>query len=104
MWYCPWYVEDRDEAELRAGHSGILSRFYTEQWLGKRMPIMVMLPDWSLWCIDQKSSNGEGWTVVGNAPQVTASPSILVPRYHGFLQNGVLTPDLDGRTYPTTKS
>lgn len=99
MWYCPWYVEGREVEDLKAGRNGILSRLYVEQWLGKRMPIMVMLPDKSHWCIDQKSSNGEGWTVTGDEPMVTASPSILVPRYHGFLQNGILTPDLEGRVY-----
>ncbi len=67
-------------------------------WTGDA--IQVVLPDGREWCITGPSSNGGGWTVTGTMPAITASPSILVPGYHGFLQNGVLTDDLDGRTYP----
>lgn len=52
------------------------------------------------WDIDGPSSNGNGWTRTGEPPNITASPSILVPGYHGFLQNGEWTPDLDGHAYP----
>lgn len=44
-------------------------------------------------------------TITGEGDQLTASPSILVsnaegPKYHGWLQNGILTDDCDGRKFP----
>lgn len=51
----------------------------------------VMLPDGSDWCIDGPSSNGDGWRRSGEAPNLTARPSILTPAYHGWLTNGELT-------------
>ena len=52
------------------------------------------------WDIYGPASNSKtGWTITGTAPKLTASPSILVPRYHGWLRDGVLTDDCEGRTY-----
>lgn len=51
------------------------------------------------WVIEQPSTSGGHWTRTGEAPCFTAVPSILTPRYHGYLTAGVLTDDLDGRTY-----
>jgi hypothetical protein len=42
------------------------------------------------WCIDAPSKGGGGWTRSGEPPIVTANPSILTPRYHGFLRAGWL--------------
>lgn len=43
---------------------------------------------------------GEGWTVTGDAPMITVSPSInVVGSYHGWIQNGVITDDCEGRKY-----
>ena len=42
------------------------------------------------WQIDGPANNGGGWTRSGIAPRLTARPSILTPRYHGFLTDGVL--------------
>lgn len=44
------------------------------------------------WCVDGPSypNHGPGWERVGTIPEVTASPSILMPRYHGWLKNGWL--------------
>lgn len=57
--------------------------------------LYVKLPDGHTWDTDAKSTNGEGWSRTGEPPNVTASPSILSPRYHGHLSGGVLrsTPD-----------
>jgi hypothetical protein len=57
-----------------------------------------------LWPIDHPSSGGgPGWTRTGEPPNVTASPSINYAMgalgYHGWLQDGVLTDDCEGRTY-----
>ncbi len=100
-WYCPWLYdpsEPGDQLENRAMKmSGYLSRFYFEDWASKRPPICVVCPNGQHWLIDSKSSNGEGWRVSGELPNITVSPSILIPGYHGFLQNGVFTADIEGR-------
>lgn len=59
----------------------------------------IRLPDKTDWCIDGPSSSGGKWVRAGDYPKITATPSIASSRYHGFLQNGVLTDDLEGRTY-----
>lgn len=92
-WYCPWLYDPKDPEPGRRGWS-YLSRFYWEDWSEKRPPICVVLPGGSHWCIDSKASNGEGWKVTGEFPLLTASPSILVPNYHGWLNNGVFSPNV----------
>lgn len=110
MWFATWYFnpinpehELRREAALRAiteGHFGkgernyYLSRFYWQDWSDKRPPICVMCPNGAEWCVDSKSSNGEGWKVTGDPPLITCQPSILVPGYHGFLNLGVFSPSI----------
>lgn len=54
--------------------------------------LILMLPDGRPWHIDGPSTNGNGWTRTGDAPRVTARPSILTPGYHGWLTDGVLSP------------
>lgn len=97
-WYCPWYL-DLDKFK-RENHASFLSEHYLRDWNGLRDPVCIRLPGGDDWCIDQKSSNGSGWTVTGEEGLWTANPSILVPNYHGFLRDGVLSDDTDGRTYP----
>lgn len=61
--------------------------------------LVVMLPDGLEWVIDGPAKSGGHWTRTGEPPKITASPSILTSKYHGFLREGVLTDDLDGRKY-----
>lgn len=99
-WYCPWlYDPAAPEPGLKSEREkwGYLSRFYWADWSDKRPPICVVCPNGQHWLIDSKSSNGDGWKITGEPPLITASPSILVPGYHGFLQNGVFTADCEGR-------
>lgn len=42
------------------------------------------------WDVDGPAKGGGSWTRSGEPPLVTARPSILTPRYHGFLTNGFL--------------
>lgn len=42
------------------------------------------------WFIDGPAKGGGKWTRTGTPPNITASPSILTPRYHGFLRGGWL--------------
>lgn len=61
--------------------------------------LSVMTPG-GQWNIDLPSSSGPGWTRSGEAPRITARPSIhVIGRYHGWLTDGVLSDDLDGRSY-----
>lgn len=48
-----------------------------------------------IWFIGGPASAGSGggrWTITGSAPKFTARPSILTPRFHGFLTDGFLNP------------
>lgn len=109
MWYAPWWHDPEDpedvagiDAEIALLQAGGKNRFlsihYLRDWAKIRPPIIVVCPGRGHWCPDQGSSNGDGWTVTGEVPNITASPSIWVsqgegaPReYHGWLQNGVFS-------------
>ena len=92
-WFNDWYL-DRD-------HGGnFLSPHYHRDWAGKRPPIELVCPNGDIWCIDRRSSNGDGWVVTGEWPNITCSPSIVAGDYHGYLRNGEFTADLDGKTWP----
>lgn len=100
-WFNDWYLEidgDGSAAEM-AGHA-FLSVHYHRDWNGKRSPIEIVCPNGDVWCIDRKSSNGDGWRVTGQWPNITCEPSIVADDYHGFLRNGEFTPDLGGKTWP----
>lgn len=112
MWHCPWIFDpekEADQLDLRLArarqpdYNGYLSVHYLQDHARTRPPLCVKLPNHSDWIVDQKSSNGSGWVVTYSQPDysdITCSPSILVPGYHGFLQNGVFTPDLDNGQGP----
>jgi hypothetical protein len=55
-WYNDWYLKME---------AGFLSPHYARDWAGKRPPIELVCPNGDLWCIDRKSSNGDGWQVTG---------------------------------------
>ena len=100
-WFNNWYWDPEGKRKCmvrEAGTVGFLSRFYWRDWAHKRAPIEIICPDGSLWCPDRKSSNGEGWEVTGEWPNLTAAPSIDTGPYHGFLRNGEFSSDLSGKT------
>lgn len=68
---------------------------------GRDYVIFIILPGGAEWCPDMVSSEiGQGWTVTGELPNITVSPSVhQIGRYHGFIQNGVVTDDLEGRVF-----
>lgn len=106
-WPMPWYFDPSGERERqgkhvmipadRKGQLGFLSVHYWRDWADKRAPICIVCPNGEWWEPDRKSSNGDGWTVTGDLPDITCSPSIVVSGYHGFLRGGEFTPDLEGR-------
>lgn len=119
MWFCPWYHDPADPEDVAKidgmiqqmtgheqlhprhaeGYSWHLSIHYYRTWARVRPPIIIVGPGGQHWCPDQVSSNGTGWTVTGEAPKITATPSIWLaqgegpPReYHGWLKDGVFSP------------
>jgi len=107
-WHQPWYYAPEgwpDQLPYRMfkqkpadfSADGHLSEHYWRDWADKRPPICVVCPNGEQWEIDRKSSNGSGWVVTGDLPNITCSPSIVVNGYHGFLANGLFTADLEGR-------
>lgn len=75
----------------------------------------VMLPNGGVHNIHAKFRDGSGWNVTGEAPNFTVTPSIRCfesrhsdgylyrKEWHGYLTNGVLTDDLEGRKYDGSK-
>lgn len=85
-------------------YSKHLSEYYKEN-NSHRRPLFVILPGNTPFCIDGQCRSGErgfygGWTVTGVEPNITVQPSInLGGTYHGWLQNGVISDDCEGRQY-----
>lgn len=74
----------------------------------EKTELVVKLPSNSEWNIDrgrilnsQKAGrNYPAWNRTGDPPNITAKPSINhVGKYHGWLENGVLTDDCEGRKF-----
>ena len=64
---------------------------------------VIRMPGESEWIVQGPSKDGGKWKVTGAMPSITAHPSIhLVGVYHGFIRDGVITPDCDGRQFPAT--
>jgi hypothetical protein len=89
-----------------------LSPFYLRH-NAHRPPLVVCLPSPHgrrgvyPWCVDEQERSGsrgfygDGWTVTGDLPNLTVAPSINIGgTYHGWIRDGVITPDCEGRTYP----
>lgn len=105
-WFQPCYFDpanpnarDEDEGGIYPCARGnpFLSIHYWQTWASVRPPICIVGPNGKHWEIDRKSSNGSGWTVTGEWPNLTCSPSIVLDGYHGFLRDGEFTPDVEGR-------
>lgn len=87
MWPCPHYLDHGEE-----GAAFWLAPEYLRDNRAKRAPMTLALPGGAHWLIDGKASGTQsGWTVTGQAPKLTAHPSIhVVGVYHGWLKAGVL--------------
>jgi hypothetical protein len=98
MWFCRQSFYDA----VGPGH---FSPNYYADWAGKRLPLTIVMPGGTMWCPDICPDWGTnvdvGWKVTGEVPLLTAYPSIGKPDYHGWLKDGVLSDDLEGRTYPS---
>jgi len=100
MWFAPYLLEHPE------GHPFRPALKYFQRNSG-RPPLVVALPcvgggrvDW---CVDgpcwkDGKVYGDGWDVSGEPPLITVAPSInIIGAYHGFIQNGVITDDCEGR-------
>lgn len=98
--------DNREETTLRDAPPGAMwDAFWMKSYRGQ-LPIpedglylMVRVPGEHEWYVDGPASNGPGWTRTGTVPNITARPSIGSPNYHGWLTDGVLSDDLEGRKY-----
>lgn len=109
MWFDPTKPEVWKallESDIKQGKTVDFSDEYIRDWLGKRSPLMVRLPNGFEFCLDWKASHAanSGWTVSGDVPNVTVHPSInMFPGkpdgWHGFVRGGIITDDLEGRRY-----
>lgn len=81
------------------GHQ--LSDEYESLRASTRLPLLVKLPYGGDFCVDSAvTGESRGWTVTGDPPNITVSPSInCVNLYHGWIRDGELTDDVDGRRY-----
>ena len=69
---------------------------------------MVTFPRWDgtvmQWCVDTfNDSEPRGWAVTGllEGGDLTLSPSVnFAGDYHGWIQEGVLSSDVESRTFP----
>lgn len=73
-----------------------------------RKCLIVILPNGGHFDLTWAAEVGDGtgtWEVSGEAPNITVYPSINAlpsvnrPGYHGYLNQGVLSDDLEGRSY-----
>ncbi len=106
MWYAPWYFDPAKDDRSKIINDEFFSVFYRQEYSLRRPPLVVRCPNGGSWIVDQKANNGDGWRITGDAPNITCTPSINMGQYadqsrgyHGFLQNGEFTADLEGRTY-----
>lgn len=105
-----FYGPAKEEMQLRGKYTlwvYMQCRFLSEHYWANnshRRPLFVVLPGQHLFCIDgQEWNSGRhwgGWTVTGEVPDITVSPSINIGGlYHGWLKDGVLSDDVEGRVY-----
>lgn len=109
--YCPYVFTDEDawqhnmnrlyqgapDGKLYTNRNMPPGAMYDADWLPVKGPdgiaLAVVLPPVGgddVWHPDGKSSSGGSWTRTGKIPDVTCSPSVLAPNYHGYLRAGWL--------------
>jgi len=107
---CGYAFTDADERQVNhkrrwSTGSGLpeLGDLFWVPWHYSGTPhLHAICPDGRLWNVDGVASNGPGWTRTGEPPAITCSPSIWTDMdkgYHGFLQGGVFSDDLSGKTF-----
>lgn len=95
LWTAPWFADTKEGLERYGGPDG-------QCWC-------LMTPCGVEWIVYSPSSDGKKWQVEGVPPLLTVSPSIGINisgklahptrSYHGFLKQGILSEDVDGRVF-----
>lgn len=85
LWDASWLADTEDGRARYAGPDG-------KAWC-------VMLPGQNDWLVYGPSKDGKKWEITGLPPNITAVPSIGAPTYHGHIQGGVITEDVEGRKF-----
>jgi hypothetical protein len=112
-WYFPGWTSNDPPAPIIRQHflAHQASRQYVDHWLDERPPLIVWLPPGFGFSPDERYRGGgrwglnpqcEGWNVLGSleAGDLSVTPSInVVGAYHGSIVNGVISDDLEGRTF-----
>lgn len=92
-WYAPWLVH----------HAGMGQNYIDV--LGTRSPIEIVLPRGWIWSPDKMAYtqalkyHGRGWAVTGKLPDINVTPSINMIEYHGYVTNGYVTEDCEGKKF-----
>lgn len=96
LYPAPWFLGLPDH----------LSPAYLNERRAHRPPLVVELPgNAGAFCIDSRAWRdgvpyGNGWTVTGEPPRITLSPSININgHYHGWIRDGLITDDCEGRVF-----
>lgn len=89
-----------EETTLRDAPPGAMwdATWFRKQWVGPDGIHLVVKTPGGEWYVDGPSHNSrgeghrpQGWARTGALPNVTATPSILIPgKYHGWLRDGYL--------------
>ena len=95
--------------------SSYISNKYLENCINIRPPLVVVLPssynkNGDIFLIDRAATddpNKKGWDIIiigqlvdGETPNISVYPSInCVGSYHGYIKNGIITDDCEGRNY-----
>jgi hypothetical protein len=88
-----WYVQPGKVAE------GRLSDDHKSHRAGQPT-LWVRIPG-GPFCLDMRTEAGAQWSRVGEPPRITVTPSINeVDIWHGYIRDGMVTDDVEGRPYP----
>lgn len=83
-------------------HSSMAPPFTSGRAFDDGIPsFVVCVPGKSLWQMHHPGTDGRSiWKITGEIPIVTAHPSIhYVGIYHGWLKDGIVSEDVDGRRF-----
>lgn len=95
LWRATWFEDRATKADVAKTVDPVVACSLVDarkEWVGADgQSWVVKLPDGTDWAIDGPSNGGGRWTRTGVAPKFTVTPSILTPKYHGWLRDGVLS-------------
>ena len=77
--------------------------WWAENSVTKERMICICMPNNNVFC-PTGNNQGHNWQVTGEWPNATCTPSIACDQstggtYHGWIQNGIITDDCEGRKY-----